>query len=62
MKKIPQMLTPGPTEVPSDVLKAMSQSTVNPDLDASFSTLYDRLRDKNKKSQEPEMIFSQWLP
>ncbi len=43
------LYTPGPTEVPPSVLKAMSRPIVNPDLDPHFFTFYNKLCDKIKK-------------
>lgn len=46
---MPLMYTAGPTEVPPQVLREMSRPIVNPDLNESFFSLYDKLCDKIKK-------------
>src|SRR5271169_7048497 len=43
------MFTPGPTEVPPRVLRALSSKTINPDLDERFFDLYDSLCNKLRK-------------
>ena len=47
MNKI--MFTPGPTEVPTEVLRAMSRPIVNPDMDEGFFEFYDSLCDKIRR-------------
>lgn len=42
------ILTPGPTEIPNDVLTSMLK-TVNPDLDQEFFNLYDDLTENIRK-------------
>ncbi len=42
------ILTPGPTEIPNEVLSSM-QRTINPDLDQEFFKLYNSLSEKIKK-------------
>ena len=37
------LFTPGPTEVPPPILKAMSSPIINPDLDENFFSLYEAL-------------------
>jgi aspartate aminotransferase-like enzyme len=49
MKKTSLLYTPGPTEVPPQVLKALSVPILNPDLDRKFFSLYDKLCDKIRK-------------
>jgi aspartate aminotransferase-like enzyme len=48
-KRMPMLYTPGPTEVPPQVLKAMSEPITNPDLDENFFSFYDELCSKLKK-------------
>src|SRR5487761_314750 len=43
------LFTPGPTEVPPKVLRAMSAPLLNPDLDDEFFSRYDLLCDKIRK-------------
>ncbi len=43
------ILTPGPTEIPSRVRRALLRETSNPDLDPSFLEVYNRVRDMLKK-------------
>jgi alanine-glyoxylate transaminase/serine-glyoxylate transaminase/serine-pyruvate transaminase len=42
-------MTPGPTEIPLRVKKAMIRETTNPDLDPSFLELYKNVRGKLQK-------------
>jgi alanine-glyoxylate transaminase/serine-glyoxylate transaminase/serine-pyruvate transaminase len=42
-------MTPGPTEIPLRVKKAMIRETTNPDLDPSFLELYNNVRGKLQK-------------
>jgi len=43
------IMTPGPTEIPLRVKKAMIRETTNPDLDPSFLELYNNVRGKLQK-------------
>lgn len=43
MMKRSLLFTPGPTEVPPPILKAMSSRIINPDLDENFFSLYEAL-------------------
>jgi aspartate aminotransferase-like enzyme len=49
MRKRILLFTPGPTEVPAEVLEAMVTPILNPDLDEAFFSLYDSLCDKIRK-------------
>lgn len=49
MGKEIMIMTPGPTEVPERVRKALSKPITNPDLDEEFFTFYDGLCSKLKK-------------
>ena len=43
------ILTPGPTEIPERVKRALLRETTNPDLDPGFLDTYNRVRDMLKK-------------
>ena len=48
------LMTPGPTEVPDRVRKAMSRPIHNPDIDEDFFDFYHRLENKLKKIYDTE--------
>ena len=43
------VMTPGPTEIPLRVKRAMVRESINPDLDPSFLELYNGVRDKLRR-------------
>jgi aspartate aminotransferase-like enzyme len=43
------LFTPGPTEVPPSVLRAMSKPILNPDIDFEFFSLYEKMCGKIRK-------------
>lgn len=47
--RVPLLYAAGPTEVPPQVLEAMAEPIVNPDLDEAFFSLYDDLCGKIRK-------------